>query len=169
MDKFLLNLIHRNMNNKSKIAVVCISTDRFLFDAYGPLVGYLLKTKYKLDRYVQVLGDMKNPVHALNLKEVVENLNKEDMLVIAVDAAITRRKDMHRAVEIIEGPIKPGTAVRKDLPLVGNIFIKGLIYARNIFVKEPVVTFTEIAEMAERTAGAINRAVGAYIVETKVV
>jgi len=81
----------------------------------------MLKNMYKLDRKanIEVIGGVKSPIHALNLKETAAELDTENSLIIAVDTALTDKKENHMAVVVEEGAIKPGSAYRKELPHVG--------------------------------------------------
>ncbi|UZQ81797.1 spore protease YyaC [Thermoanaerobacter sp. RKWS2] len=166
MEEALFNLIAQQMSNKDKIVIFCIGTDKLIFDSYGPFVGYLLKNVYNLHNKenIIILGDLKNPVHAVNLVQKIEEVDKENSLIIAVDVAITYKKEYHKAIVVEEGPIEPGAAAGKKLPKVGDINIKGLIYGDYIFdTEENVIRIRDIADMAERTAEYINNAVQKYL------
>lgn len=167
MDEKLFEMLSSKMRSKSKIVVLCIGTDKLIFDSYGPFVGYLLKNVYKLDREekIDVLGDLKEPVHALNLAEKLKEVDRENSLIIAVDAAVTEDKEKHKTIAADEGPILPGSAAGKRLPRVGDINIKGLIYTGYILwgEKDPV-RLGDIAAMAEETAEYINTSVKRYLI-----
>lgn len=166
MEEVLFNLINQKMGSKNKIVVLCIGTDKLIFDSYGPFVGYLLKNVYNLHNKENtiILGDLKNPVHAVNLVQKVEEVDKENSLIIAVDTAITYNKKRHKEIMIGKGPIKPGNAAGKKLPKVGDINIKGVIFKDYIFNEEEnLIRIGDIANMAERTAEYINNAVQRYL------
>lgn len=169
MTETLFQLINKKINGREKITILCIGTDKILYDAYGPLVGYILKNVYKLDRKsnIEVIGDVKSPVHALNLREVAAELDTENSLIIAVDAALTNKKENHMTVIVEEGAIKPGSVHREDLPYVGEIGIKGMIYRNCIFNDGEFIRLGDIIKMAEETAEIINEAVNKYLMIEK--
>ena len=109
----------------SDIIVVCIGTDRATGDCLGPLIGYKLKdVKY---RNVHVYGTLDEPVHAKNLCEYIELINKfENPFIIAIDACLGRLERIGY-VNIKEGPLSPGSGVNKNLPAVGHVNITGIV------------------------------------------
>jgi len=169
MTETLFQLINKKINDREKITVLCIGTDRVLYDAYGPIIGYILKNVYNLDKkeHIEVIGDIKSPVHALNLKEVVKDLNTEDSLIIAVDAALTDNKENHMNITIREGSIKPGSVFNKELPHVGEIGVKGIIYKDYVFDTGGHMRLGNIIKMAEDTSEIINEAISKYLVLEK--
>jgi putative sporulation protein YyaC len=120
----LRNLIKNHPHKE--IILVCIGTDRSTGDALGPLVGSILSKK-KL-KTITVLGTIDNPVHAENLKSTLDNISKDfrNPYVIAVDACLGRLKSVG-SVFVADKPLKPGAAVQKDLPEVGECSITGVV------------------------------------------
>ncbi len=105
--------------------ILCIGTDRATGDCLGPLVGTELKN-YN-ERY-RVIGDLKAPVHALNLKSTLDDIYSklDNPFVIAVDASLGSVKHIGR-VTLSNCPIAPGKGVHKKLPSVGNVSITGIV------------------------------------------
>ncbi|HHY79802.1 MAG TPA: spore protease YyaC [Thermoanaerobacter sp.] len=166
IEEMLFNLIAQKINGKDKIVILCIGTDKVIFDSYGPFVGYLLKNVYRLQdkENVVIMGDLKESIHALNLAKKLEEIDKDRSLIIAIDAAVTYSKGQHKEIIIGEGPIEPGNAAGKKLPRVGDVNIKGLIFNGYIFGEEEIsIRIGDIADMAERTAEYINNAVQKYL------
>lgn len=114
------DLIPRN-TNQDDIIFFCIGTDRSTGDSLGPLVG----TKLKEMGYSNVVGTLHDPAHALNLEAKFNALPK-DKLVIAIDACLGQAHCISTIV-IDDTPIKPGAAVKKELPPIGDISIKGIV------------------------------------------
>lgn len=91
-------------------------------DSVGPFVGWFLKRKGFAGEY---LGDLKEPVHATNLKEKVNEAwmraMKRDKFpyIVAVDSAIGRPG----RITVNEGALKPGAGLNKQLPNVGNLHV----------------------------------------------
>ncbi|MBP1930487.1 spore protease YyaC [Ammoniphilus resinae] len=109
----------------STLIVFCIGTDRCTGDSLGPLVGTYLSQGIGMN--VQVWGTLKNPVHALNLRTALQNLQQlRSPLVIAVDACLGQKNDIGD-IQLVDGPLKPGMGVKKVLPEVGHFHIKGIV------------------------------------------
>ncbi|NFF66785.1 spore protease YyaC [Clostridium sporogenes] len=106
----------------NKIIFICIGTDRSTGDSYGPIVGSMLKQ----NKNIEVYGTLHEPVHAMNLKNTLENIELNNNLIIAVDAALGSI-DKVKKIFIENKPIRPGKGVGKNLGSVGDISIKGII------------------------------------------
>lgn len=104
----------------------CIGTDRSTGDALGPLVGEYL-SQYHSFPY-KVVGTLEQPLHALNLQENLDQLQQSTQTpyIVAIDACLG---DNTKVGEIIlqNGPLLPGKAVKKELPPIGDISIKGIV------------------------------------------
>ena len=93
---------------------ICIGYPEHVYDSVAPRVGTMLKKAgYK------VLGTMESPLHALNIKESEQIINKykSSFHVIALDAVITANNYLYR---IKKEPCKPGAGVKKELPMIGE-------------------------------------------------
>ena len=88
----LFDFLSSYEENFRELVFVCIGSDRITGDSLGPLVGHSLSRQGLSSAYVY--GTLSNPVHALNLRETIEeiNLRHPDSLVIAVDASLGTRK-----------------------------------------------------------------------------
>ncbi len=122
--KIVRHLADSNITDYTPV-ILCIGTDRATGDCLGPLVGSELKNYH--DRYM-VIGDLKSPVHALNLRSTIEHIYKEfdNPFIIAVDASLGATKHIGR-ITLSNCPIAPGKGVNKKLPAVGNISITGIV------------------------------------------
>lgn len=108
-----------------EIVIFCIGTDRATGDALGPLVGdYLIQYSSKIN----VAGTLKNPVHALNMHESIENVYNyfDEPFVIAIDASLGIRKDIG-LITLTNSHMYPGKGVNKKLPAIGDISITGIV------------------------------------------
>lgn len=129
------NIIHKLSNElfinlsapKKEIVILCIGTDRSTGDSLGPLVGTLLNKNYRLN-YLTVYGSLHNPIHAKNLTDVIEDLNKKhkNSFFLAIDASLGRSTSIGHIL-FGKGPIQPGLALKKDLPHVGDFHITGIV------------------------------------------
>lgn len=108
------------------IVLVCIGSDRSTGDALGPLIGTQLK-QYKLTSF-NVYGTLEEPVHAINLEDKMNEINNkyDNPFIIGIDACLGRSTSVG-IISINDGPVKPGAAVNKKLPPVGNIHITGIV------------------------------------------
>lgn len=109
-----------------ELVVVCIGTDRSTGDCLGPLVGTRLKTLGT--RRASVFGTLNSPVHAVNMEERLQEIMDQhrDPFVIAVDACLGRTERVG-FINVNDGAIKPGTALGKSLPPVGNVHLSGIV------------------------------------------
>lgn len=105
--------------------ILCIGTDRATGDCLGPLVGEQL---YGYHNRFQVIGNLGEPVHALNLKQVINQIKAEidSPFVIAIDASLGVA-DHVGYITISDCPISPGKGVNKKLPAIGDISITGIV------------------------------------------
>ncbi|WNF37157.1 spore protease YyaC [Bacillaceae bacterium IKA-2] len=120
----LLQFLPKETNRD--IVLVCIGTDRSTGDALGPLIGTQL-IQSKLTCF-HVYGTLEEPVHAVNLEEKMIKINNQfdNPFIIGIDACLGRTTSVG-IISINDGPVKPGAAVNKNLPLVGNIHITGIV------------------------------------------
>lgn len=109
-----------------QLVFCCIGTDRSTGDALGPLVGNHLTQDYAFP--FTVLGTLEKPVHALNLLETQAELETRTPypFVIAVDACLGE-EDSIGSIIVRDGSLYPGRAVKKELPPIGNLSIKGVV------------------------------------------
>lgn len=105
------------------ITAVCIGTDRSTGDSLGPLVGSMLISARFPGR---VWGTLDQPVHAVNLKDVLEQIKADDSTIIAVDASLGRKTEVGHIL-VGPGPVLPGAGLRKKLPSVGDFHISGVV------------------------------------------
>ncbi|WP_256760961.1 spore protease YyaC [Cohnella sp. WQ 127256] len=109
-----------------RIIIVCVGTDRCTGDSLGPLSGTLL-SKYRSNSF-DLYGTLENPIHAMNLDETIERIytTNIDPFVIAIDACLGRAASIG-TIHIIDGPLRPGAGVNKQLTPVGDIHISGIV------------------------------------------
>lgn len=115
-----------NPNTTQPIVFICIGTDRSTGDSLGPLIGTLLSDKSVSPFHVY--GTLDDPIHALNLEDKLKEIQKNHInpYIIGIDACLGRMKSVG-IIQIGDGPVKPGSGVKKELPPVGNIHITGIV------------------------------------------
>lgn len=113
----LTNIFANELPYQRDIVFLCIGIDRSAGDSFGPLTGTLLKQMM----VPNVVGTLEKPVHAKNLLETYNNIEKESF-VVAIDASLGSINDLGHLV-VKKGPIFPGKAMGVDLPSVGDLSI----------------------------------------------
>lgn len=114
-----------------ELVYLCIGTDRATGDCLGPLVGSRLKS---LSPQSRVYGTLETPVHATNLKEALEEIssNYNNPFIIAVDACLGNAERIGY-INVRRGSLKPGTALNKTLPEVGDFHISAVVNVGGFF------------------------------------
>lgn len=150
----------RLMPLEEEIVLVCIGTDRSTGDALGPLVGSKLQSHGP--RHLHIYGTLDDPVHAMNLKEKLDLIQTRHpkSTIIAVDACLGQFSHVGH-INVINGPLKPGAGVKKELPSVGTFHITGIVNVGG-FMEYFVLQNTRLAvvmSMAEIIASGLSKAV----------
>ncbi|MFD2672203.1 spore protease YyaC [Marinicrinis sediminis] len=114
------------LHRDDSLVIVCIGTDRSTGDSLGPMVG----TKLKEMNIAQatVYGTLDDPVHAMNLEEVLYRIHRQHArpFIVGIDACLGQVSSIG-CIQIGDGPVKPGAGVNKELPPVGHIHITGIV------------------------------------------
>ena len=121
----ITKITYQAVETRQDIIVLCIGSDRSTGDALGPLTGTKLQT---LNPHFNVLGTLDEPVHATNLTHVIQHINRSfaNPFVIAVDACLGKLDNVG-CVALGDGSVKPGSAVHKELPPVGDAYVTGVV------------------------------------------
>lgn len=156
---FLNQIIKKiDSHGERPLVTFCIGTDRSTGDALGPLVGYLLQKKQPFNNLIY--GTIDNPVHAVNIEETLAAIykNHKNPLIIAVDACLGKLENIG-CVNIFQGSLKPGLAVNKNLPAVGDISISGIVNVGG-FMEYLVLQNTRLSfvmQMAEKVSDCLAK------------
>lgn len=110
---------------KREIVILCIGTDCSTGDAFGPLVGSLLK---KNDFDLPVYGTIENPVDALNLNDNILFIQQKynNPIILTVDASLGKKEQIG-LLYFKMGSIMPGKAASKKLPKVGDAHLCAVV------------------------------------------
>ena len=105
---------------------VCIGTDRVTGDSLAPFVGTMLTEA----GVPNVYGTIDHPVHALNLTETLERIEKAhpDACIVGIDACLGKEESVG-SMELRDGALEPGSGIGKTLPSVGDYSIIGVVNA----------------------------------------
>lgn len=152
-------IIQKAANSGQELVIVCIGTDRSTGDSLGPLAGSKM---LDLQTHPHIYGTLDNPVHATNLNEVLREIHGAftNPYILAVDACLGKLESVG-CVSIGWGPVKPGAAVNKDLPPVGNAYITGIVNVGG-FMEHLVLQSTRlnlVMKMADTIAYAVTSAI----------
>lgn len=110
---------------RQNVVILCIGTDRSTGDSLGPITG--TKLRFLLPK-LPIFGTLDEPVHATNLVDKLSTIHHDfpRCFTIAIDACLGK-SDHVGSVSLGLGTLKPGTAVQKELPPVGNAYITGIV------------------------------------------
>ena len=108
------------------VIFLCIGTDRSTGDSLGPLIGY--KIKGLSGNKIYIYGSLESPVHAKNLQEIITKIYKtfKNPFLIAIDSSLGSVHNIGKVI-IEDTPLVPGSALKKNLPSIGDICIKGIV------------------------------------------
>lgn len=107
------------------IIILCIGSDKNISDGYGPLVGtFLIENNFSY----KVYGTLQSPVNAFNLEDTIKKIFKHyaNPFIISIDASLGESAKIGY-IQLNNGPIHPGQAINNELPLVGDMHIKGFV------------------------------------------
>lgn len=128
MEQFKLEITHAlesSFLNAKNIVILCIGTDRSTGDAFGPIVGSLLKNA---GFHFPVFGTMETPVDALNLKKYISFIEQTfiNPFILTVDASLGKKEQIG-SLYFKMGSMEPGKAANKKLPQVGDAHICAIV------------------------------------------
>ncbi len=128
-DGIFQSLSECNPKNKKPI-FICIGSDLVLGDSLGPLVGTFLKNK-NIRSYVY--GTLNFPITAKEIEYARTYLKQmhPDSITIAIDAAIGNDDDVG-LIRVVNKGLKPGLGVEKNLGVVGDMSIVGIVAAKSL-------------------------------------
>lgn len=112
-------------NTSQNIIFLCIGSDRSTGDSFGPLVGSMLKENHFP---YPVFGTLSEPVHALNLENVLKAIEKKykNSLLFGIDACLGAHHQIG-SILLKRGPFRPGKALDKALPTIGHYHLTAVV------------------------------------------
>lgn len=126
IQNYLLKELIPILKSNRPIIFLCIGTDRSTGDSLGPLIGY--KLKFLSKNNIHICGTLEEPVHAKNLVDVLDNLSLKynNPYIVAIDSSLGSQNNVGK-IFIEKKPLAPGIALNKNLPLVGELSITGIV------------------------------------------
>lgn len=128
--KGLANALGEVLDCKGCPVIVCIGSDLVLGDSFGPLVGTFLKQKGVC---AYVYGALSNPLTAKEIRCATAYIKKlhPKSPIIAVDAAVGLNEDVG-LIKLLNGGLRPGLGLNKELGQIGDVSIMGIVSARSV-------------------------------------
>ncbi len=117
-----INLLY----NTDNPVIICVGSDLVVGDSLGPIVG--TKLIEKLQGKAFVYGTLQSPITAKEIGVIKAQIKKLHPYskILVIDAAIGNEEEIGY-VKISELGIKPGLGVNKDLPLIGDVSVIGIV------------------------------------------
>lgn len=122
----LISIINPAVYEGLSIIFYFIGTDRCTGDSLGPIAGE--KFKNLIYNNIYFFGSLESPVHAVNINEIVrrnEILHKHS-LIISVDASLGSKNNVGKVI-LQNKPVKPGSALNKNISTIGDYSITGIV------------------------------------------
>lgn len=118
--RFIDELKRKEKSKNKNIICLCIGSNKIIGDSFGPMVGSRLK-KMRFNNNIKFIGDMKEPITGKNVKDIIENIDKNSYL-IAIDSALSNIQK--NEIFITNGQLELGRGVGKNICRVGDLSIK---------------------------------------------
>lgn len=115
---------------KTKMPViVCVGTDKAVGDSLGPLVGSKLANLLRGKAFIY--GTMSAPVTAKESETIYKTIRFLHPLskILVVDAGVGSDSEIG-LIKVLNGGIKPGLALKKNLSVLGDVSVVGVISPR---------------------------------------
>ncbi len=142
---------------EKKPVFICIGSDLVLGDSLGPLVGTLLKKK-NIQSYVY--GTLNFPITAKEVEYARTYLKQMHpaSISVAIDAAVGNEEDVG-LIRVINKGLKPGLGVDKNLGIVGDISIVGIVASKSLknYNLFNLTRLNLVYKMAEKIANGIEK------------
>ena len=160
MNRFnVMNLagkLYARLQGNTNIVFLCLGTSKLLADAFGPMVGSLLKTKYNIATFVY--GDLNRNINAINIDEYLSMVRRfhPTAHIIIIDSALGGESSVGTIKFLGCGTI-PRSALDDSLHLIGDSSILAIVESNS---KDFLLIKTKrafVSELAETTACAINQ------------
>ncbi len=110
----------------SKLIFLCIGTNRVIGDCFGPLVGSKLKHFFSQEENIEVIGDIENIVSIKNVYSIINQIQKQEAFVIAIDAALSCNNKIGTII-VNQNKMNIGSGINKRNLYIGDISIKGIV------------------------------------------
>lgn len=121
----LRNIVTSNRQNKN-IVFLCIGTNMIIGDAFGPVVGSILKKYFRENHEIKILGDLEDVITFSNIKEKFKPKIYKHDLIIVIDSALSSKSNIGK-VFIQNRGLKYAESLKKNNEMIGDISIKAVV------------------------------------------
>ncbi len=151
-----------------KPVFICIGSDLVLGDSLGPLVGTFLKKK-NVQSYIY--GTLNFPITAREVEYARTELKQmhPSSVTIAIDAAVGNEEDVG-LIRVVNKGLKPGLGVDKNLGVVGDISIVGIVASKSIknYNLFNLTRLNLVYKLAEKIATGIEKYINTLLLEENI-
>ena len=144
--------------NTDKPVIICVGSDLVVGDSLGPIIG--TKLVERLNGRAFVYGTLQSPITALEVSILQKEIKKMHPYskILVIDAAVGCEEEVG-FVKISGVGIKPGLGVNKDLPLIGDVSIIGVVNSKNNALNF-TTRFSLVYALARDIVNGIKKALG---------
>lgn len=146
----------RLCEGKDWVNFIFVGTDSNLGDSLGPLSGTMISST---DPSVMIYGSLDCTLTAKDVPFLSSYLKKAHPFGfdIVIDAALGKTEDVG-TIKICDAGIKPGLGVNKDLPMIGDASIIGVVGERQFCggAMPSITRLSMIYNMAKTISDGIN-------------
>ena len=129
---------------------MCIGTEKVFSDSLGPRVGTLLNENMASPWFVYGMSEQNiTAENLLYCYSFIKSMHPESKIVV-IDAAVGAPEQIGK-IQISDGGITPGAATNKNLPLVGDVSIVGIVADKSM------VDFYTLNSSKDRLVGQIAK------------
>ena len=125
-DKQRLAAAIEEKTQDAQTVYMCIGTEKVFSDSLGPRVGSLLNENMLFPAFVYGLRERnitaENLLYSYNFIKALHPNSK----VVVIDAAVGSNEQIGK-IQLCDGGIIPGAATNKNLPVVGDVGIVGIV------------------------------------------
>ena len=142
----VLNKLLEEVPQNAEISYACIGTNEDIGDSIGPFVGSILSSKG-----FQVYGTINKPMHASTMQDFIDEIENDNSdYIISIDACLASPDNNLYDIKARSGGIKPGSAVGRNFPEIGDIGIIAVtienIYFKKCNLGKVIALATDIAD-----------------------
>jgi len=148
--------LYSKIGAQKDLVILCIGTSKLLGDAFGPLVGNMLKYDYNVPIYIY--GDLVHNVTAQNINDYICMIEKyhKGSHVLVVDSALGCDSEIGVIKTYNHGCI-PRSGIENVFSIVGNSCVLGIVENKEIFNSLLNAKRYFITSLAKVTAKAIEQ------------
>lgn len=147
--------LYSKLGANKELVILCVGTSKLLGDAFGPLVGSMLKYEFNIPVYVY--GDLIHNITAQNLESYMRMVKKyhKNSHVLVVDSALGNDGEIG-VIKTYNHGCKPRSGIDDTFDIIGNSSILGIVENKGLFKMLINAKRYFITSLARVTAEAIE-------------